>query len=65
MAPPMMSRIDPAFPPPNQERLRRALPGARFKAYPRVGHNLHWEIPREVAADLSVFLSEEAVATRP
>ena len=56
---------DPAFPPAHQERLRRALPGARFKSYPRVGHNLHWEIPQAVAADLAAFLSETAVATRP
>jgi len=34
-------------------------------AYPRVGHNLHWEIPQAVAADLAAFLSETTVATRP
>jgi pimeloyl-ACP methyl ester carboxylesterase len=52
---------DQAFPAPNQDRLRRALPGARFREYARVGHNPHWEIPQEVAAEITGFL---ASATR-
>ena len=47
---------DPAFPAAKQADLRRALPEARFRPFPRVGHNLHWEIPQEVAAELTEFL---------
>jgi non-heme chloroperoxidase len=47
---------DPGFLADNQERLRRALPTAEFKAYPDMGHNPHWEIPARVAEDLRAFL---------
>ena len=47
---------DAAFPKASQDRLLKALPGAVFKAYPQVGHNLHWEIPRQVAEDIEAFL---------
>ena len=47
---------DPVFPRANQDRLQKALPGAAFRAYPRVGHNLHWEIPQKVAEDMGAFL---------
>jgi non-heme chloroperoxidase len=47
---------DGAFPKAAQDRLQKALPGAVFKAYPEVGHNLHWEIPRQVADDIVAFL---------
>jgi hypothetical protein len=48
---------DAVFPRANQDRLRTApLPGAAFGAYPKVGHNLHWEIPRQVAEDIVAFL---------
>ena len=46
---------DAAFPVACQERLQKALPHAIFKAYPEVGHNLHWEIPNQVAADIEAF----------
>ena len=47
---------DPMFLADGQDRLQKAIPGAVFKAYPRVGHNLHWEIPKQVAADIEGFL---------
>jgi pimeloyl-ACP methyl ester carboxylesterase len=47
---------DAAFPKAAQDRLQKALPGAVFKAYPQVGHNLHWEIPKQVAEDIEAFL---------
>jgi pimeloyl-ACP methyl ester carboxylesterase len=47
---------DPAFPLKHQEGLQRALPGATFKAYPKVGHNPHWEIPERIAEDMLAFL---------
>jgi non-heme chloroperoxidase len=49
---------DSAFPLPFQERLQQALPRATFRMYPAVGHNLHWEIPARVAADMRAFLGE-------
>jgi pimeloyl-ACP methyl ester carboxylesterase len=48
---------DPMFPKANQDRLQIALPRAVFKAYPGVGHNLHWEIPGAVADDMLAFLN--------
>lgn len=53
---------DAAFPVANQERLQRAIPAAAFKAYPNVGHNLHWEIPAEITKDLRAFLSGDEQA---
>ena len=50
---------DAAFPAPSQERLRQLLPNARFKAYPEVGHNTHWEIPALIARDIRAFLEEK------
>jgi pimeloyl-ACP methyl ester carboxylesterase len=47
---------DPMFKGDAQERLRKALPHAVFKAYPEVGHNLHWERPKQVAEDVEAFL---------
>jgi len=41
---------------PGQDRLKAALAGATFKAYPGVGHNLHWEVPTQVAEDMDKFL---------
>lgn len=51
---------DGAFLAADQDRLRQALPAASFKAYPDVGHNLHWEIPQAVAAEMAGFLSSPA-----
>ena len=47
---------DPAFPADCQERLRKALPHARFKSYPDVGHNPHWEIPGPIASEIEAFI---------
>jgi pimeloyl-ACP methyl ester carboxylesterase len=47
---------DPMFPGAGQDRLQKAIAGAVLKAYPRVGHNLHWEIPKQVAEDIDAFL---------
>lgn len=58
---------DPAFPRVHQDGLVRAVPGARFKAYPHVGHNTHWEAPRQVAEDVAAFLGgpmEPGIASR-
>jgi pimeloyl-ACP methyl ester carboxylesterase len=52
----LWGEMDAMFPRANQERLHKAVPGAAFRAYPKVGHNLHWEIPRQVAGDLEAFL---------
>ena len=54
---------DGAFQRDAQERLQKALPQATFKAYPAVGHNLHWEIPKQVAEDVEAFL--HPVSSRP
>ena len=47
---------DAAFPRVCQERLQQLLPHATMKAYPVVGHNLHWEIPGRITADIAAFL---------
>jgi non-heme chloroperoxidase len=49
---------DAAFSSVEQERLQRAMPQAMFKKYPRVGHNLHWEIPLQIGTDIRSFLDE-------
>jgi len=48
---------DPMFSSANQERLRQLLPHATFEAYPSIGHNLHWERPQDVAADIVAFIA--------
>ena len=47
---------DAVFTKDNQERLQKAIAGAAFKAYPEVGHNLHWEVPQRIAEDIAAFL---------
>ena len=47
---------DPAFPPEQQQRLRKLMPHAAFKSYEGAGHNPNWEIPKVVAADMREFL---------
>jgi pimeloyl-ACP methyl ester carboxylesterase len=40
-----------------QERLRAALPGAAFERFEGRGHNMFWEVPEEVGAILTDFLT--------
>lgn len=47
---------DAVFPFEEQERLRASLPHADFKQYPGIGHNIQWEIPKQVADDIAAFL---------
>lgn len=47
---------DEIFPRAEQEALRDAIPGATLRIYD-TGHALHWERPREFAADLLAFAS--------
>jgi pimeloyl-ACP methyl ester carboxylesterase len=49
---------DPLVDAQHQETLRAALPHARFRAYPGLGHNPHWEQPAQVGADIAAFLRE-------
>ncbi len=46
---------DAVFTRKDQEDLLRSIPGSILKTY-RAGHALHWEKPREIAADLACFL---------
>lgn len=49
---------DAVFPQGNQDRLQKALPGAAFRPYPKVGHNLHWEIPQQIGQEILAFLQQ-------
>jgi pimeloyl-ACP methyl ester carboxylesterase len=40
----------------SQERLRTALPAARFETFEGYGHNMFWETPEGVAGILTDFL---------
>jgi pimeloyl-ACP methyl ester carboxylesterase len=42
----------------DQDTLKAALPAAAFKAYPGLGHNMFWEKPEQVAADIEEFLEK-------
>lgn len=42
----------------SQERLRAALPGARFETFAGFGHNMFWEAPERAGALVSAFLAE-------
>ena len=48
---------DALFPGDDQDRLVRAIPGARLQTYREIGHCPNWECPDRVAADLIAFLS--------
>ena len=39
-----------------QEALRKSIPQAQFIAYEKTGHNIQWEIPEKMAADIIKFL---------
>lgn len=47
---------DTFFAEKNQDDLRKALPNAKFIAYENIGHNIHWEDPQRMAADVLSFL---------
>lgn len=49
---------DSLFAKADQDALKAALPAAEFKAYPGLGHNMFWEEPEEVAADIKDFLQK-------
>ena len=48
---------DALFPGADQDRLVRAIPGARLETYREIGHCPNWECPDRVTADLVGFLS--------
>ena len=48
---------DALFPREDQERLAEAIPGARLRIYPEIGHCPNWESPDDVAADVVAFKS--------
>ena len=45
-----------------QERLATSIRGARLSIYAGVGHAVHWEQPRRVAADLRAFVDSVVMA---
>jgi pimeloyl-ACP methyl ester carboxylesterase len=49
---------DALFPRDDQERLAAAIPRARLRIYPEIGHCPNWECPDEVAVDLVAFKTE-------
>jgi pimeloyl-ACP methyl ester carboxylesterase len=49
---------DALFDAASQERLRAALPEARFETFAGLGHNLAWEDPEKAASVIAAFLSE-------
>jgi pimeloyl-ACP methyl ester carboxylesterase len=44
---------------PDRDALSTALPGARVKIFPELGHNSFWEDPAAVAAVINPFLHEQ------
>ncbi len=48
---------DALFPRDDQERIAAAIPHARLRLYPGIGHCPNWECPDEVAHDLIAFMS--------
>jgi pimeloyl-ACP methyl ester carboxylesterase len=49
---------DSFFDAADQAALQAALPEAEFRAFPGLGHNLHWEDPLAVANAIGAFLGE-------
>ncbi|NLG27699.1 MAG: alpha/beta hydrolase [Chloroflexi bacterium] len=48
---------DARYPRHDQDRLVAAMPNARLLVYECCGHNLHWEQPERVAADVAAFVA--------
>ena len=59
----MWGERDAICPRREQEALAAAIGGARLATYPGAGHALHWEQPREFAADLVTFI--EGLGAQP
>ena len=47
---------DEIFPPEHHAALLEAFPQAKSRVFPDLGHNLVWERPVEIAAEISTFL---------
>ncbi|HEX6309521.1 MAG TPA: alpha/beta fold hydrolase [Longimicrobiales bacterium] len=47
---------DGFFPPAEQEKLARTIPGARLLIYAEAAHSPNWEVPERFAADAAAFL---------
>ncbi len=45
------------FPRSEQDALVAQLPEAKLKIYADTGHALHWERPKQFAADLQAFIN--------
>jgi pimeloyl-ACP methyl ester carboxylesterase len=55
---------DPIMQPPVRRTLRAALPHAKVKIFPGLGHNPFWEDPRGCAAVINAFLAPGASVAR-
>ena len=55
---------DALFPRADQERLVAAVPHARLRIYPDIGHCPNWECPDEVARDIVSFMSQRQAKER-
>ena len=53
--------LDPFFSLEEQEALQALIPNNVFKAYPGIGHNLHWEQPELLAEDIEFFLHNHTI----
>ena len=48
---------DPLFTPEHHEALLKALPQAKAKVFPDLGHSPNWEQPKQIAAAIGEFLA--------
>jgi pimeloyl-ACP methyl ester carboxylesterase len=48
------------FSEPQQQEMADAIPDARLKCYPNVGHGLQWEMPEQFAEDFAWFMTEKS-----
>lgn len=55
---------DALFPKDDQERFVAAVPHARLRIYPEIGHCPNWECPDEVARDIVAFVSQPSQKER-